>query len=82
MRIAVTGASGLIGGALVPHLRAQGHEVVRLVRRPSPTAPDEITWDPTAGTVDLRATRGRGRRGPPRGGRAWVTTAGLTSTRR
>ena len=32
MRIAVTGASGLIGGALVPHLRAQGHEVLRMVR--------------------------------------------------
>ena len=45
MRIAVTGASGLIGGALVPHLRAQGHEVLRLVRRP-PGAPDEVTWDP------------------------------------
>ena len=52
MRIAVTGASGLIGGALVPHLRAQGHEVVRLVRRPS-GAPDEVTWDPMGGTVDV-----------------------------
>jgi len=52
MRIAVTGASGLIGSALVPHLRASGHEVVRLVRRPATTA-DEITWDPKAGTVDL-----------------------------
>ena len=52
MRVAVTGASGLIGTALVPHLRSVGHEVVRLVRRPS-AAPDEITWDPAAGTVDL-----------------------------
>jgi uncharacterized protein (TIGR01777 family) len=52
MRIAVTGASGLIGSALVPHLRASGHEVMRLVRRPA-TAADEITWDPAAGTVDL-----------------------------
>ena len=52
MRVAVTGASGLIGSALVPHLRSVGHEVVRLVRRPA-TAPDEITWDPKAGTVDL-----------------------------
>lgn len=51
MRIAVTGATGLIGGALVPHLRAQGHEVLRLVRRPS-GAPDEVTWDPMGGTVD------------------------------
>ena len=52
MRIAVTGASGLIGGALVPHLRSQGHEVLRLVRRPS-GANDEVTWDPMGGSVDV-----------------------------
>ena len=52
MRVAVTGASGLIGTALVPHLRSVGHEVQRLVRRPA-ASPDEITWDPAAGTVDL-----------------------------
>jgi len=50
MRIVVTGASGLIGGALVPALRADGHEVVRLVRRPA-TAPDETSWD-TARPLD------------------------------
>ena len=50
MRIAITGASGLIGSALVPSLRAQGHEVLRLVRRPA-QADDEITWGPTGGTV-------------------------------
>lgn len=50
MRIAITGASGLIGSALVPSLREQGHEVVRLVRRPA-TAADEVTWDPAGGTV-------------------------------
>jgi len=52
MRVAVTGASGLIGSALVPHLRAQGHHVDRLVRRQA-SAPDEISWDPRQGTVDL-----------------------------
>ena len=57
MKIAVTGASGLIGTALVPHLRSVGHEVVRLVRRPAST-PDEVTWDPTAGTVDLAGLAG------------------------
>jgi uncharacterized protein (TIGR01777 family) len=57
MRIAVTGASGLIGGALVPHLRAQGHEVVRLVRS-APTAADAYLWDPHGGYVDLRAIEG------------------------
>ena len=57
MRIAVTGASGLIGSALVPHLRSSGHEVLRLVRRPA-SAPDEVTWDPSAGTVDLDGLAG------------------------
>ena len=57
MRVAVTGASGLIGSALVPALRARGDDVVRLVRR-APSAPDEIRWDPRAGTVDLAALAG------------------------
>ncbi len=52
MKIAVTGATGLIGTALVAHLRDQGHQVVRLVRR-APQASDEAAWDPVAGTVDL-----------------------------
>lgn len=57
MRVAVTGASGLIGSALVPALRARGHEVQRLVRR-SAAAPDEVSWDPEKGTVDLDALAG------------------------
>ncbi|MEV0964925.1 TIGR01777 family oxidoreductase [Streptomyces sp. NPDC049910] len=55
MRIAVTGASGLIGSALVRSLRGEGagggHEVVRLVRRP-PRAADEVRWDPARQFVD------------------------------
>jgi len=57
MRIAVTGSSGLIGSALVPHLRAAGHEVQRVVRRTAAAA-DEITWDPAKGTIDLAALNG------------------------
>jgi len=56
-RIAVTGASGLIGTALVGHLKSQGHTVQRLVRRPAVSS-DEITWDPIAGTVDMDALAG------------------------
>lgn len=51
MRIAIAGASGLIGTPLVASLREHGHEVIRLVRRPA-EAPDELRWDPTSGTVD------------------------------
>ncbi len=56
-RIALTGASGLIGSALVGHLKSEGHTVQRLVRRAA-VAPDEISWDPKAGTVDLAALEG------------------------
>jgi len=56
-RVAVTGASGLIGTALVGHLRSEGHTVQRFVRRPA-IARDEISWDPIAGTVDLSALEG------------------------
>jgi hypothetical protein len=54
MKVAITGASGLVGRALVPYLTAGGHGVVRLVRRP-PAAPGEAAWDPEGGTVDASA---------------------------
>ena len=56
-RIAISGASGLIGSALVGHLKSEGHTVQRLVRRAT-VAPDEIQWDPKTGFVDLEALRG------------------------
>jgi hypothetical protein len=57
MKVVVTGASGLIGSALVESLLIHGHEVVRLVRR-APSASDEARWDPAAGTVDDAALAG------------------------
>ncbi|MGW2274003.1 TIGR01777 family oxidoreductase [Streptomyces yangpuensis] len=59
MRIAVTGSTGLIGSALVRSLRADGHEVVRFVRR-EPAAPDEARWDPERGHVDPAGLAGCG----------------------
>ena len=56
-RIAITGSSGLIGTALVGHLKSEGHTVQRLVRR-APVAVDEVTWDPQTGYVDLNALEG------------------------
>ena len=52
MKVAVTGSSGLIGTALVASLRSDGHEVIRLVRRP-PRAADEARWDPRAADAGL-----------------------------
>lgn len=57
MKIAVTGASGLIGTALVTRLHSAGHDVVRLVRR-APRARDEVRWDPAGGSVDLDGLAG------------------------
>jgi len=56
-RIAVTGASGLIGTALIGHLKSEGHTVQKLVRRPVVSA-DEVMWDPRTGNVDLAPLEG------------------------
>ncbi|MER8010542.1 TIGR01777 family oxidoreductase [Streptomyces sp. NPDC094149] len=56
-RIAVAGASGLIGGTLARSLKADGHEVVRLVRRAA-RAEDEVCWDPEGRYVDAAGLAG------------------------
>ena len=57
MKVAVTGSSGLIGTALTASLRADGHQVVRLVRRP-PRSADEVRWDPRAADAGDPALNG------------------------
>ncbi len=54
MRVAVTGARGLIGGALVSALRLGGHAVVRVGRG----ADSDVRWDPHAGVIDTKALEG------------------------
>jgi uncharacterized protein (TIGR01777 family) len=56
MRIVVSGASGLIGSALVPHLTAAGHHVTRLVRRSA--AANESQWNPQRGEIDASVIDG------------------------
>jgi len=56
-KVAVTGASGLIGSALVARLKNDGHEVIKIVRRPVRTA-DEVSWNPIKGEIDLDALEG------------------------
>ena len=57
MRILVSGSSGLMGGALCAWLPMQGHTVQRLVRRAA-MGPDEVSWDPAAGTLHGEALEG------------------------
>jgi hypothetical protein len=57
MKVAVSGASGFLGSALVPALASAGHEVVTLVRR-TPARPGEIQWDPAAGSIDAAGLAG------------------------
>src|SRR4051794_14791190 len=51
MRILMAGASGFLGTHLTDHLRAAGHDITRLVRRPAHAA-DEASWDPASGRLD------------------------------
>jgi uncharacterized protein (TIGR01777 family) len=57
-RIAVSGASGLVGSRLVPALRERGHQVLPLVRRRSPDHPEEIFWDPQTGELEASKLEG------------------------
>ena len=52
MRILVTGSHGMIGTALIGHLRESGDQVVRLVRNPTRSEADGIPWDPASGVLD------------------------------
>ncbi|MGV9671998.1 MULTISPECIES: TIGR01777 family oxidoreductase [unclassified Gordonia (in: high G+C Gram-positive bacteria)] len=57
MRIALAGASGLIGSALAPALESAGHTVRRLVRREA-SEPGEFSWDPESFGVPDEALDG------------------------
>jgi len=54
-RVAITGASGLIGTALRRHLEANGHQVLPISRR---EVPDGIRWDPSTGALDTEKLEG------------------------
>lgn len=53
-RVAVTGGTGFLGGALVRFLRAGGHEVRTVGRGPS----SDIRWDPSRGAIDAKTLEG------------------------
>jgi uncharacterized protein (TIGR01777 family) len=53
--VVVSGASGMIGQALVQSLSTRGHRVRRLVRPGSMRGADDIAWDPEHGELDPAA---------------------------
>jgi len=55
--ILISGASGLIGRALVGALTSDGQQIKRLVRRQA-SQPDEVSWYPDRGEIDPRAMDG------------------------
>jgi hypothetical protein len=56
LRVAITGASGVIGRPLAAFLSTGGHEVLRLVRHTP--GPGEVAWDPAQHTIDAAALEG------------------------
>jgi hypothetical protein len=56
LRVAVTGATGLLGSALVPFLTTGGHQVIAVSRRRG--LRDAIHWDPAAGVIDYAGLEG------------------------
>ncbi|MBM3226967.1 MAG: NAD-dependent epimerase/dehydratase family protein, partial [Candidatus Tectomicrobia bacterium] len=58
MHILVTGASGLVGSALVPFLTTGGHAVTRLVRAVPRPGQGELPWDPAARSIPVPAMEG------------------------
>jgi len=55
MRVLITGASGLVGGALSAALRAEGHSAGAFVRSGKPTSSGDVAWNPNTVDIDLNA---------------------------
>ncbi|QTA86127.1 TIGR01777 family oxidoreductase [Desulfonema magnum] len=58
LNVLVSGASGILGSALVPFLTTGGHRVVGLVRRKPVPEKEEIYWNPVSGHLDLNELGG------------------------
>ena len=58
MKILISGTTGLVGSALVPYLIAQGHQIVRQVRKQGELLEGEVRWNPEQGTIDSESLSG------------------------
>ncbi len=58
MKILISGSTGLIGSALIPLLKRQGHTVARLVGRQGAFDEETILWDPATGEISANLLRG------------------------
>jgi uncharacterized protein (TIGR01777 family) len=57
LKVAIAGASGLVGSHLADYLTTAGHTVIRLVRNKD-AGPGEIPWDPATGALYHGALEG------------------------
>ena len=56
MKVAITGASGLIGSALVGELEGRGDQVIRIGR--TARREGDVIWNPIEGTLDPEEIEG------------------------
>jgi uncharacterized protein (TIGR01777 family) len=56
MKVLISGATGLIGSALIPELESGGHQITRLTR--SPRSGNDVGWNPDAGEIDASRLEG------------------------
>jgi uncharacterized protein len=56
MKVLISGATGLIGSALIPELESGGHQITRLTR--SPGSGGDVGWNPDAGEIDASRLEG------------------------
>jgi len=57
-RVLISGASGLVGGALSRRLAGTGYTVHKLARAGAPLATGDVSWDPNSATADVQAMEG------------------------
>jgi uncharacterized protein len=58
MKVLISGASGLIGKALIKSLKADGHEVARLVRSKKDANANDVEWHPNQDQLDPNQIEG------------------------